>query len=538
MSKASKVVLAVFGLLTVVCSAVFATDGPLWVRTHDGAGHGDDQVCAVLSDGERNVVVVGTVVGRSTAYDIVVLKYSASGESIWVQTIAGPGTSNEIAVAAAIDASGAIYLTGTTGTYPNYNILTLKLNSNGSEAWRAVYEGRAGKEDRPFALVLDGDGNVYVTGYEKNADNVEDYVTIKYSGSGNRQWVMNYDGGAADVSKAIALGADGAVYVTGSSVQGGNNDNILTVKYSASGTQEWEKFYGADSTPELGVGVAADNSGVYVVAQGATRPLPAPYKMIVVKYAPNGNQLWSKSYNGSNRGVEPAGVVVNSSGLYVTGTVTQSANTDIYTVAYNTGTGDTLWLRLFNAPANKNDIGSAILVDGQGRVHIVGSAQNAAGNSDYCRLRYSATGALQGAALYNSSYNNDDKGLGMAIDANQEVVVTGLTYGGSPVMTYDITTVKYDSAVPGISEARPFPARFQPELRLQPNPARGSVRVELNGEEGVIMLWSAYGALCQKSEIRGGLTGYRLSLRGLSPGVYIVEVKTGSLNRRAKLLVE
>lgn len=538
MGKVSKVIIAVFGLLTVVCGAVFASDGPLWVRTYDGPGHGDDQVCAVLTDGERNVIVVGTVLGRSTAYDIVVLKYLPSGDSIWARTIAGSGTSNEIAVAAAIDASGAVYFTGTTGTYPNYNILTVKLNPDGTEAWRAIYQGPAGKDDSPTALVLDGSGNVYVTGYEKNADNVEDYVTIKYDANGGQVWRQNYDGGAADVSRAIALGADGSVYVTGSSVQGGNNDNILTVKYSANGALEWDIFYGSDSTPELGVGVTADNSGVYVVAKGATRPLPAPYKMIVVKYAPNGNQLWTKSYTGANRGVEPVGVVVNSSGLYVTGTVTQSANTDIFTAAYTTGTGDTLWLRVFNAPANKNDVGAGILVDGQGRIHIVGSAQNAAGNSDYCRLRYSPTGALQGAGLYNSPYHNDDKGTGIAIDANQEVVVTGLTYGGAPVMTYDITTVKYDSAVPGISEIRTSPARFQPELRLQPNPARGSVRVELNGEDGVIWLWSVHGALCQKMEIPSGLTDYRLSLRGLTPGVYIVEVKTASLDRRAKLLVE
>lgn len=538
MSKASKGILAIFGLLTVVGGALFATDGPLWVRTHDGAGHGDDQVCAVLTDGARNVIVVGTVLGTGSAYDIVVLKYSPAGDSIWAQTIAGSGTSKEIAVAAAIDARGAVYLTGTTGSYPDYNILTVKLNPDGSEAWRASYQGPAGNTDSPTALALDDSGNVYVTGYEKNAANVEDYVTIKYDASGGQVWRQNYDGGAADVSRAIALGADGAVYVVGSSLQGGNIDDILTVKYSANGTQEWANFYGSDSTPELGVGVTADNSGVYVVAQGTTRPLPAPYKMIVLKYAPNGSQLWTKSYTGANRGVEPVGVVVNSSGLYVTGTVTQPSNTDIYTVAYHTGTGDTLWLRVFNDPANRNDVGAGLLVDGQGRVHIVGSAQNAAGNSDYCRLRYSPTGTLQGAGFYNSTYNNDDKGLGIAIDAHQEVVITGLTYGGSPIMTYDITTVKYDSAVPGISEIRPSPARSQSKIRLQPNPARGSVRIELNGADGVIRLWSVSGALGQEREIPGGLTGYRLSLRGVTPGVYIVEVKTGSLHRWAKLLVE
>lgn len=533
-----KVFIPIFGILMVVCGTVFAVDGPLWVRRYDGPGHGDEEVCAVFTDAERNVIVVGTALGTSTAYDIIVFKYSPNGDSVWAKRIGGSGTSNEIAFAAAIDAAGAIYLTGTAGTYPNYNILTIKLNADGSEAWRATYQGAAGKDDSPTALAIDGSGNVYVTGYEKNADNVEDYITIKYNASGGEAWHQSYDGGGADVSQAIAVGSDGSVYVTGSSVQGGNNDNILTVKYTATGAQEWDAFYGSDSTPENGLGIAVDGSGVYVVGKGATRPLPAPYKMIVVKYSTAGSQLWAKSYTGSNRGVEPTGVALGSSALYVTGTLTQSANTDIYTVAYNTGTGDTLWLRLFDAPAHKNDVGGGILLDGQGRVHIIGSAQNASNNSDYCRLRYSSTGALQGSGLYNSSYNNDDKGVDIAIDANQEVVVTGVSFGGSPVMTYDILTVKYDSAVPGIAEARQLTARSQPELRLEPNPARGSVRIRLNGSEGLLRLWAVNGALCREMVIPSGLSGYSLNLNGLAPGVYLVEVKYGALSRRSKLVVE
>ncbi|MCL6465242.1 MAG: SBBP repeat-containing protein, partial [candidate division WOR-3 bacterium] len=204
MSK--KVIIPVFGIVLVICGTVFAVDGTLWVRRYDGPGHGDDQVCAVLTDAERNVIVVGTALSTTTAYDIIVFKYSPDGDSVWAKRIAGSGASNEIAVAAAIDATGAVYLTGTTGTYPDYNILTIKLNPDGSEVWRDIYQGPAGKDDSPTALAIDGAGNVYVTGYEKNADNVEDYITIKYNATGGREWHQSYDGGGVDVSRAIAVG--------------------------------------------------------------------------------------------------------------------------------------------------------------------------------------------------------------------------------------------------------------------------------------------------------------------------------------------
>src|SRR3990167_3234070 len=71
-----------------------------------------------------------------------------------------------------------------------------------------------------FAVVVDGSGNVYVTGNRSNCGHVitlQDFVTIKYNSNGNEQWVAIYDGPAklTDEADAIALDSSGNVYVTG-----------------------------------------------------------------------------------------------------------------------------------------------------------------------------------------------------------------------------------------------------------------------------------------------------------------------------------
>jgi uncharacterized delta-60 repeat protein len=513
---------------------------PLWVNRYNGPANSDEMGCAVLTDASRNVIVVGSSPGTTTAYDIIVIKYSPGGDSIWAKRIAGSGYSNDIAKAAAIDASGAVYVTGTTGTYPDYNILTLKLNADGSEAWRATYQGSAGKADEPVGLAVDGSGNVFVTGYETNADNVTDIVTIKYNSDGSRAWFTVFDGGASDNPAGIALGADGSIYVAGSSTQGSYPDYV-TIKFTANGAEAWSVYYsGSGNAEDAATGLVVDGDGnVYVTGRSATAPPPGGrFNWVTVKYNSGGQQQWAKTYTGANAGAEAYGLALGSGTVYVFGKVMRSGNADFGLVAYNTGSGDTLWVRLHNSTYNKDDIPSAIAIDGRGKIHLFGSSKDANSRSDYYRVRYSASGVLEGTGYrYNSPYDNDDQGAAIAVDNAGEVTVTGVCYWGVTSMNYDIVTVKYDSTVPGISEVRDLPKPGS-GLVLMPNPAvRGSaVRLELN-ETGPaqITVYNAVGAVVQTEPVRLP-EDYRLN--GLKSGVYIVELSLNGKKQRARLIVQ
>ena len=81
------------------------------------------------------------------------------------------------------------------------------------EVWVASYSGVF--DDEPTAMVLDGSGNVYVTGYTAVPD-YSAYVTIKYNPQGQQEWSASYNPpNNISSSAAIAIDHSGNVYVTG-----------------------------------------------------------------------------------------------------------------------------------------------------------------------------------------------------------------------------------------------------------------------------------------------------------------------------------
>ena len=90
----------------------------------------------------------------------------------------------------------------------------------------------------PVPLPVDGSGKVYVTGenYSSGPSSSSAYATIKYNASGTEEWVARYNGPGVsdDYATAIAVDGSGNVYVTGQSVGSGTNYDYATIKYSQS----------------------------------------------------------------------------------------------------------------------------------------------------------------------------------------------------------------------------------------------------------------------------------------------------------------
>jgi uncharacterized delta-60 repeat protein len=432
-----------------------------WVARYNGSANDFDQARAIAVDASGNVYVTGGSSGSGTRLDYATVKYDASGQQQWIAPYDGPGHGDDVASAIAVDASGNIYVTGwSASTRPPdpehghaFDYATIKYNAAGEEQWVARYEGPAEvtRDNIATAIALDGSGNVYVTGRSVGAlGNGYDYATLKYNSSGQQEWVARYNGPGNhdDETNAIAVDNSGNVYVTGQSQDDlGNDYDCLTIKYNASGQQEWlDRYNGPENGFDRGSAIALDSSGnIYVTgASGVT----FSQDYVTIKYNTSGQRQWVKRYNRPEGGdAYTTAIAVDSAGnVYVTGTsgdAIHGPGDDYATVKYDSS-GQQQWVVRYNGPVNNYDAASAIALDSAGNVYVTGSSFGVSGLNDYATVKYNSLGQEQWVGRYTGSYSDYDLTNAIAVDASGNVYVTGRS-GGSESST-DYATIKYSQS--------------------------------------------------------------------------------------------
>ena len=359
----------------------------LWAARYDGPAGDDDMAQAIAVDAQGNVYVTGksyngkhitnpTETPLSTSndyYAYATVKYDSSGNQLWASRYDSPGQADDIARAIAVDSSGNVYVTGSSGG----NYATIKYDSDGGQLWVARYGNSTVSTDGAVAIALDSSGNVCVTGSSQG-----NFATIKYDSQGKQLWADTYEGEA----KAMALDSSGNVYVTGES--GGK---YATIKYDSAGNQLWVVGF---SGPLRGDGEAAaialDGSGNVYVTGTAWSPRSYLKSYATIKYDSLGNQLWVARYDGPipyYPGQAVALALSASGNVYVTGSMQGAGAWDYVTLGYN-NSGKQLWEARYNGPRNGYDQAAAIAVDKSGNVYITGKSDGGASSSDYATIKY------------------------------------------------------------------------------------------------------------------------------------------------------
>lgn len=320
----------------------YAPDGTVqWIQTYNGPVNGDDRASGLAVASNGDVYVTGSSFGPS-GYDIATVKYNSSGIQQWVNRFDDPFHVTDVAAGLAVYPSGGVYVAGTTYNGQNYDILILKYDASGNSPWQAYYNGTGNGDDGATALKVDNSGNVYVTGYTTGIGTGRDYLTLKYTSSGSFAWAtpQNGLGNGYDVAKAITLDNSANVLVTGVSYGNGTGYDIATCKYTNSGSLQWIKRYNSLNIDDNGTCIATDvNGSVYV---GGTSNVSGSYTdYVVIKYNSVGVQSWVTNYNGPVSNIDSCyAISVSLTGkVYVTGTSLGPSGYDIATVKYSQLTG-------------------------------------------------------------------------------------------------------------------------------------------------------------------------------------------------------
>ncbi len=275
------------------------------------------------------------------------------------------GSGTDQARAIAVDASGDVFVTGstvstdfptTTGALSTSlaggaDIFVAKLDPTGSKLLYVTYLGGTGTDESSH-IAVDASGDPYVTGLTNSSDfptstgafqtslkGANNAFVTKLSPDGSSLVYSTYLGGSAtDYANSLAVDSSGDVYLTGVTFSAdfpttsgafqttykGSGDAFVT-ELNSTGTALVYSTYLGGSSDDEGVAIAIDSSGAAYVA-GVTSstdfPTVSPLQKtlaggkdaFVTKLAPGGASLVYSTFLGGSGDDQAADLAVDSSG--------------------------------------------------------------------------------------------------------------------------------------------------------------------------------------------------------------------------------
>jgi hypothetical protein len=298
--------------------------------------------------------------------DTFVGMFSRDGVPRWVRGFGSPNVDRARDVA--VDANGNVYVAGVTtdtidfGDGASLQILgasdafVASFTPEGEYRWsqrigsavmatEGAHSVAAGVDDTVFASGLSkgtataGGGSPFTCSASEQMMWIAAFTT-----AGDTRWSTCYGTGAYNSARAVAVGRDGNLYITGyysgtTDLGGGplpvsSGQDVFVASFSAEGVHRWSRGFGG---PDLDWGMrlvvdANDNVATVGFFTGTidpgSGPLTAngPTDVYVATYDRDGNPRWARSFGGSECDTG-LGIAVDAGGdVYVTGEFAGTAN--------------------------------------------------------------------------------------------------------------------------------------------------------------------------------------------------------------------
>jgi hypothetical protein len=317
-----------------------------WACIYTGTAPGSENVAGIRVDNSGNVYVgADSYTGEITFRDLVAIKIDPAGGILWASTYDAGSQNGEEASQMELDASGNVYICGSTFVTSKDAVIT-KWNNSGAVQWSKIINGTAAATDVGRCMEADAAGNVYFAASINNMSTFMDINIMKYNSAGAEQWMTSYNHSpnALDHPFDMALDGSGNIYITGVSFAGGAIDsgNIITAKFNNAGVKQWASIYnGPAANDDMGKSIAIDVSGNVYVA-GYSLGIGTEYDFTIIKYSTGGAEEWVHRKNGPGNDEDIAVKVLvdNQYAVYAAGYVSSAQNSfDTYTVKFSPMSG-------------------------------------------------------------------------------------------------------------------------------------------------------------------------------------------------------
>jgi hypothetical protein len=240
---------ALFAALSAIAVVALAGAGPaaaapgdlVWSRTWnpDVTGSVNTPRMALAPSGD---VLVACPYRGSAGSSLRALCYGSDGTLKWSRSYAAPrsgGTYDGYLMDVAVDRYGDFLIAGYVRSDASGNDWVVHaLRPNGTLRWVRRIGGTKHADDQPWAVAVDGSGNVVVTGAVVDKGSTASWRTVKFNRSGKVLWTRRTTG----TGRSVAVDSSGAIYVTGSEWRR-TYGVAKTIRYSPTGGVSWTRSF-------------------------------------------------------------------------------------------------------------------------------------------------------------------------------------------------------------------------------------------------------------------------------------------------------
>jgi hypothetical protein len=431
-----KTVLSLF--IASAISGYSQTPSLQWEKSINGQLSGYDNVQCSWQDPAGNFLIAG-----NSNNDVFVLKVDNNGNELLRIVWNGPQNGSDMANSVRSDAAGNIYLGGLTNYNSNNVPFVTKFNSSGTEVWEYV-QSSVTVNGALTAMALDnysGPANIYFTGSKNDSSAI---IKID-ANTGASVWEKTLwpHGKMNDID----IDNNGHPLVCGYQAFTGVNADfyaaVLDINTGYPLRGYWQDGSAVDSVTspsghfDMASKIKAGPAGSFVV-YGTLYNTPTAATLYMVKFGSTGNvPSWMYSYDSpthtEGNGVRLLTDASFSNFYFLAGANSTSGSYYEYTIAGKVNnTGVATWVKEFNQPGGALSAHDMAL-DANGNAHIISDA-GYPGDIYYKKLS-SATGNVGSSLQYDNQ-----RGGGNAYDFSSNIFLdnTGHPYvtGSSSVLSY------------------------------------------------------------------------------------------------------
>jgi hypothetical protein len=370
-------------------TAYHAGNGTLQWQDQFDLANGFDTVFDVGVD-DFQLYIVGDAQNSIGFPDAIIRSYNKqTGALAWQNQFSLIG---EFDINTAVAAQyGVLFVAGLSdGSVLNFDWVVRALDArDGSLLWQDQFDLAGNDEDVPWAITVDGP-RVFVAGIGVNAAGDEDAIVRAYNvWDGSLLWQFQFDQ-AGGKEQAFNITADGSRVFVGGWVENaaGNVDWHLWALKAEDGSLLWQEQVDVAGGFDALLDIAL--LGKQLFAVGSVTNNSGGRDSLVRAYdARNGTLLWQNQFDLAGGFDTASKIAVDGRQLIVAGDgINAMGNKDWVVRAFNAQTGSLLWQDQFDL-AGGNDISHDVEIE-KGRVFVVGSNWNAAGNADWIIRAYKA----------------------------------------------------------------------------------------------------------------------------------------------------